>query len=117
MNLYPHADIPGRPAVIASAEMLLATLYTLNAAEAADGTTPEYRPFAVQVPGSAFQHTSDALDALFRMLATVDGFDPDQADRVVDIARNTMHDLIGESDPARRAYRHATAEVLAEAFR
>ncbi len=117
MNLYgTHNDRAGngRAAVLLAAEYLLATLYALNAAEASDGSSPEYRPFAIQAPGTPYQHATDALDELLNMLARIDGFGDDEAAHIVSRARDTMHDLIGESDPASRAYELAVADHRAE---
>lgn len=127
MDLWSqHYTLHGRDAVNAATEMIMASVYLLNGAEG-DGTDPaarRYRAFGVQSrgtpgdpsdPQTPYSHLYDAVDGMRRMLAELDGFQGQDVNDIVDMASDYTFDLMGEHDPATRAYAYAVAEVIERA--
>ncbi len=119
-NLYAEtADLTGRDAVYAATEMIAAAIFALNRAGGdRDPATDawRYRSLAVQSHEptvTPYAHLHDALDGVWRELATIDGHAA-HAKAIVGRAGDIMHDLMGEDSPARRAYEYAREEYTDE---
>jgi hypothetical protein len=125
VNLYGWSyRLAGRDAVYTAAECLIAGIYALNSSEG-DGTDPAHKPYRMfayqtratnQAPASPYQLAHEALDGIWRMLAEIDGYRGEDVRVIVERAGDMCHDLMGEDDPARRAYEYARDEVYAEAW-
>ena len=109
----PERDVSRRMAFTA-AELLYAGALALNAirTDSAYGELAYQQSEPVRTP---YSHAAVALDGVLTTIAHADGLNDADARTVVQVAGDFMHDMIGESDPVRRAYTYARDDLINEA--
>lgn len=123
MNLYTSAVIAGAGRVAntpdaqaaematVAAEMIFAATLALNA------VSPQSKlsalPYEMTYPTpTPYRHLTLALEGVLREIFTAQGFDVADASTLTDRTGTVMHDLIGESDPVRRAIGYVRDELI-----